>query len=516
MSETLYLYRFEAKGLQQFIFQTNRLREIKGGSLLIEQLGELLRVAHAALPGEGGDEQPMVAAGGATIVFQTRARAEAFVATWPVIVSRYVPGLQVVQAFVALDGEDAWGRLQRALHVERQRLEVVLPEVGPQILRAARTGLPAQQRARSEEADLPRELQDKGLARRARCGHDSRRDPVGERIAPGQQWAFELGELGVSYAAIVHIDGNDLGDRLRRLAQVESGEPVERIVERLMCFSEALSEVTELAARAGYEAIVRSYDRSGVLPARPVVLGGDDITMILRASDAMGFTRAYLQCFERESEARAEVLGGALSACAGIAFAQTTYPFDRACVLAEELCAFSKSRLRGAGAQRQTPSALAFHRVTTSATGSYAEILDTELRGEDAAHMLTAGPYTLEPVEGYATIQNLQALTGAICGLPHGPTREVLSLMKFATDRAALRWRRLGEVSKDSAASHRSWGEVIQTLELMGCDEGGWRTERAGGQRTPLLDAWSLFVSEGKQEREQQVGELADMRGDCL
>lgn len=496
MSSAKCLYRYEAKGLQAFILQTNQLREIKGGSLLIENLSALLKVVCETLPEA---ERPQIlasAAGGATLRFAGTEGATGFASIWPMMVERFVPGLQVVQGWV-LEGETgAWDALQEQLRSQRNAVMVGLPEAGPAVYRAPRTGLPASVFRRLAEGET--ELQDRGLERRSTFGHDDA-DPVGARLDPNETWAFELStHLGEGYSAVVHIDGNDLGKRIRVLSEA-GGD----LGDRLSRFSGALSDVTLEAARAGYQATLETLskqqeERPAIYPGRLAVLGGDDITLILRADLALPFVEAYLARFEELSQERAEALGGPLTACAGVATAHLTYPFDRSHALAEALCGFAKAQLRDRGPGGATPSGVAFHRVTTSAVDDYEGILATELSSGREAGDLTAGPYTLSAVDGFATLGDLQGLAKALDALPLGAVREILALMSRDRKLAVERWGRLGEVVKDDERK-ATWEEVTRRLVAMGCGETLGR--KVGNRRdaTPLLDAWTLSRMEDKR-----------------
>ena len=90
----------------------------------------------------------------------------------------------------------------------------------------------------------------------------------------------------------------------------------------------------------------------GRYPACPIVLGGEDLAILVRGDLAVAFARAFLEAFERESRARLgeladrhglEGLGQGLTACAGVALVKASHPFHLAFDLAEALCAHAKA-----------------------------------------------------------------------------------------------------------------------------------------------------------------------------
>jgi len=80
------------------------------------------------------------------------------------------------------------------------------------------------------------------------------------------------------------------------------------------------------------------------LPLRPLVFGGDDVTVVCDGRLGLTFAATYLEEFERAAANLPD--GKAGHACAGVAIIKTHYPFARAYALAEELCDAAKQRVR--------------------------------------------------------------------------------------------------------------------------------------------------------------------------
>ena len=64
--------------------------------------------------------------------------------------------------------------------------------------------------------------------------------------------------------------------------------------------------------------------RDDTMDIREVILGGDDLTVICNANNALEFTRKFLANFEKETK---DLGDGGLTACAGIAYCNEKYPF---------------------------------------------------------------------------------------------------------------------------------------------------------------------------------------------
>ncbi|MBK6948988.1 MAG: hypothetical protein IPH16_13890 [Haliscomenobacter sp.] len=204
--------------------------------------------------------------------------------------------------------------------------------------------------------------------------------------------------------AVIHADGNDLGKNIMKMAQ--DGPEKEAFRD----LSVRIGKATEQAARKAFEQVVKRNTKEGDLfPFRPIVLGGDDLTVIIRGDLAIDFTQAFLQAFEEETiiEFKGFVsphFHTGLTACAGIAYVKVNYPFHYGVHLAEALCAQAKKVAKGMRYDR-TPSCLLFHKVHSSFIDDYKSVIDQEFRAGQIR--LDYGPYFLSSQNGYATINEL-------------------------------------------------------------------------------------------------------------
>ena len=91
--------------------------------------------------------------------------------------------------------------------------------------------------------------------------------------------------------------------------------------------------------------------RDSIYPIRPVILGGDDLTVIIRADLALDFTVEFLNAFERQTKEQFEFLAkyyqvegfeNGITACAGIAYIKEKYPFHYGVHLADLLTGKAK------------------------------------------------------------------------------------------------------------------------------------------------------------------------------
>jgi hypothetical protein len=212
--------------------------------------------------------------------------------------------------------------------------------------------------------------------------------------------------------------------------------------------------------------------------ARPVVLGGDDVTFLVDAAYALPFTYHFLLAFEEET-AR---FGPALTACAGVAFVKTGFPFHAGHDLAESLCKAAKVGLRTEGGA--TRSGLLFHRVTTSSTDTdWTDILHGELgrHADGSSWFLSGGPYDL------TRLRHLETLASVSRHLPRKALREWLTLVQVDPKRANAHWKRAREVAGTDTPA---WTAFARALAALAHDpDTGWEGVGTNARRSALADA---------------------------
>jgi hypothetical protein len=218
-----------------------------------------------------------------------------------------------------------------------------------------------------------------------------------------------------------------------------------------------------------------------LLPVRPVLLGGDDLTFLCDGRIALDLAEAALDAFAREVPHL-----GRITACAGVAIVPAHTPFDRAYELAERLCASAKRRRHE---ENDSGSWIDWH-IGVPRPGEPVEALRDRaysqvVRGVKRA--LTCRPYPLVPASESDPV-SWRWLARSLLG----------------TDESAFRgehWRqhrsKLRELASairegsDGVKSAREAWTVAGVLSLPGgLDSGDGFLD---GDRTPLLDAIELL-----------------------
>ncbi|MFP4147438.1 MAG: Cas10/Cmr2 second palm domain-containing protein [Halorhodospira sp.] len=507
---------FEAKSIQEYLFASGRLRDIIGGSELVESLtGELLDdVLEAAQVGEAITFSRR--AGGAIYALSEREEAiHRLRDLCSLAVQQHAPGLRFESATGKGDTPlAAFDEARRELQGPGGRLRPQRPATPPVAARSRRTGGAAVHWDRKDGPVDAATKARKAHADAARAGLVDRVRPAGVDIG-WRNWPLDM-ETDFPFqgenrtVALIHADGNGFGQLLRNARRAADAEP-ERFPELFRRLSEAISGTTESAVQTAVnEVLLPEQDSAGMLPARPIVVGGDDITFLVRADLALPFLRRFTEAFEAASRqaladlAQAGITGEdlpqTLTVGAGCVFMRASQPFSMAHELVEDLTDHAK---RAGKAAEPVVSTVAFHRVTTALAGDYDAVLERELTDTWAGvgYRQTLGAYAISEAANrrLPELDDLIALQGVMeePAMANGAARELLTLIGLAPGQARMRyqrWRRVAREDHDQRPLLNGFDACMERL-LEGFDPesadlpfGPGEVERA----TPLGDVLAL------------------------
>lgn len=151
-------------------------------------------------------------------------------------------------------------------------------------------------------------------------------------------------EKGIeSLLAIIYIDGNGLGDRIKAL--MGDMQDYAKCTKEIRNFSNMVQEsfVTKpmLAIEERLKAIVPNVSAKNAPVYRRIIGGGDEITIICNARYALEVVKTYFECLKENEFSN--------TACAGIAIFHSHDPFIQAYKIAEECCENGKKKNRQNG-----------------------------------------------------------------------------------------------------------------------------------------------------------------------
>jgi hypothetical protein len=438
------LLHIETSGNQRFIFATNKLRENVGASQMIWQVGDHAR----QIAGERGCTVILATSGKATIVAPDRPAAEALVRDVTRAALVESPGVEVHGAITHFD--PAREKLADAIGRVRLRHDSLRNAIPPTVARfqrlpcvaeCATSGLPAAKPgrgfhgSRKDRGDDLRSAVSQAKWIAAETGLTRLASAAGD--VPVMRSIKDLDELDAAapdWLAVVHADGNGLGQLLmgfdKLVERKHPGADWQTHARELDKFSRELDDCTARAFGTAVRGAWERFSKNGEtnaggagssLPLVPLVLGGDDLTVVCDGRFAVGFAADYLRAFERETAEgfvggytalAAEARGPGLTACAGVAVIKPHFPFHAAYELAEELLASAKQVKRHI-ADRGC-SALDFHVLYDSSDASL-ERIRAALLVDGGQTNLTSKPYVVSegladhPWAGARTIERLGA-----------------------------------------------------------------------------------------------------------
>ncbi|MBW4671579.1 MAG: hypothetical protein KME60_30170 [Cyanomargarita calcarea GSE-NOS-MK-12-04C] len=214
----------------------------------------------------------------------------------------------------------------------------------------------------------------------------------------------------LEWLAVVHADGNGLGEIFLNFG--EYTENNRDYVDKYRKFSLALDECTERAFLLSLDAFKGVKD--GLIPVIPLILGGDDLTVICDGKSALNFIENFLINFEIETNSQEHFDGiipiiakqalkvERLSACAGIAIIKPHFPFSVAYDLAEDLMQSAKNVKKKVVNATNKPypcSALDFHILYDSSDVEFKIIRDKlEINNPKEKTLLHTRPYVVTDI----------------------------------------------------------------------------------------------------------------------
>jgi hypothetical protein len=407
------LVLIETSGNQHYIFATNKLRENVGASQLTYLAGTqyVIEAVHNA-NGEPDRKAPqsfaelknyllneqtksaaveiIVATSGKAILLvkhdekeKSKEIAKEIVGSVTKKALSEAPGLSVYGVVKEFDPNvDNLDRVIEHLHEEYEIVRSQLPGPEHRFLRfpfaqaCATSGFPASERSegelRSSVAISKRKAaKDEGPQRMLAITRYSLECTGHSEIAkavdlPKNLEKFEAAFPKTDWLAVIHADGNGLGQIFLNFGDASRCRDWCGYLKKQREFSLALDDCTINAYGKAVgdlhthlrEEIKRrreageniSKDEENTVPLLPLVLGGDDLTLICDGRYAIQFAKEFLAEFERQTAANDVInpiadnaLGvGRLSSCAGVAIVKPHFPFHAAYDLAEELLQSAK------------------------------------------------------------------------------------------------------------------------------------------------------------------------------
>lgn len=207
---------------------------------------------------------------------------------------------------------------------------------------------------------------------------------------------WEKGEE--SLLAVIYIDGNAMGSKIKTLTENVNG--FDECVNKLRKFS---LDTNKIYVREPLKAIEKMLSvkrekikdrKSNLHKYRKIIGGGDEITLICNARDAKDIVLAYFDVLKKQD---ALVVGEINASCAGIAIFHSHDPFSEIYKIAEAACETGKKETRKSNSR---DNYIDFHYCHSGIVNE----LET-IRNEQEKDV-TARPYELEKFRDFCKYGN--------------------------------------------------------------------------------------------------------------
>ena len=389
-----WLVMYEISQKQRYIFRSNRLRENIGASTIIRWLTEtpelFFQEWHVRKPEW---LHSTVGGGNALYVFESQEEAKAFANELSFGVLKHLPGLELFLVTESMDWDmdrlygsegaaedgrtNVIGHMRNRLAAKKNRREHAIRQYTWGIHQlCADSGMPANDLVEMPDSDKP-VARAKELIVKEEFGRKSLKDfddrfLKGLDVVPdnGKKLEFMTQEYleevldkeksAKNYVAIVHIDGNAMGKKVEAFLEKKFPNN-DHYLKEYAQFTKTIDDAYQTAMRQMIAHVMRKYDSwaeviyggdkaqmekyAHVVPLRPVVQSGDDVTFIALGQLGIEMARIFLQYLQQTSM----TINGCqflFDACAGVAIVRRKFPFWLAYELAEGLCANAKKRLK--------------------------------------------------------------------------------------------------------------------------------------------------------------------------
>ncbi|MDW7973028.1 MAG: hypothetical protein RMI01_07480 [Thermodesulfovibrio sp.] len=419
-----YAVLLDTVSIQSFIFSTNNLKENLGASQLVKEIYEepLFQVLREFAPSLSKEmlndwkinpereifssglpfEIGYIGGGNALIFFEKEDMAKDFIKKWSLRLLTFAPSLTPASAVGEISFDE--GRFANDLNNLFKKLTHNKSNFHPLTVttrhginaECRRTGLSKEVWAENLPFDEKDYISAVAYAKiEASKRADKEHENILREIDKEGKYCFtsNLEELGQikgeeNYIAIVHIDGNDMAKKFKQTKNIFEKRILSRDLAEhtYQTFKEILVRIIEKIPQMRDYYDLREKEGKIILPIRPIIIGGDDITFVCDGRLGIWLAKTFLEIFQSK-----KIQNHSISACAGISITKTKYPFYRGYQLSEELLRNAKNKRKE---EEDTGSWLDFHLSYGGFSGRLNDIRKKHYRTEEVDLLLR--PFKIE------------------------------------------------------------------------------------------------------------------------
>lgn len=354
---------YDLSGIQNYVFETNKLKDMIGGSIIIhdalfKNIPRLFGVASDEwvkndFTFNDGDKKKIVYIGGgnALVMYDSEETEKEYTYKLQKMIFAQAGGaLKLCTASITAKEDKSLSENQRELMgiLEQNKREI------PNVHTAKGFSINAHDNTNYSPILL---FDDKYISTKSRYYKQeaTTKSDYLQKLAVGDLiYASNFDDFAnknaKNYLAIIHIDGNTMGIKIREFVEKLNDT---NLIDGLNEMKKLSAQINEKFCTVLKETIEEIYGKEKRnIPFRPIIADGDDITLICRSQDAFKVVKTFI---EKLQSSKIEVMSDfRLTAGAGIAFVNKGFPFCTAYDIAEQCCKSAKKKAVELGLQKSS------------------------------------------------------------------------------------------------------------------------------------------------------------------
>lgn len=359
-----YLFALNIEKIQEFIFQSNILREITGASNLVKlytgkKFEEFLGVDFEEVNLLKGD------IGQLQYIFSDKTKAEECFKEYPLIIKQCLGDVKIsttLKEFTDINFEFLF-EVEQELNANRQKQENEFENLYAGAQRFDVSGKVAYVEKISEKDEKYSDRHSFVIAKAS--DEVLRTSTVIKNILNIDSYQNSLKEIAKvnpdRWLAVIHMDGNNVGQSIKDALILNSTDCI-TLIKKIN------SDILAAAEEAFTNTCIELFENIKMpLPIRPIIQGGDDINIVVAAPYAIDFASKYSELFKSNTTGIFNEEFDGIDLSIGIAFIGEKFPIHLGVDIAQDLCKMVKSKLKN---ESSNFSMIIAHKVLTNKLNS--------------------------------------------------------------------------------------------------------------------------------------------------
>lgn len=363
---------YDVRGIQDYIFRTNKVKEIVGASLIVDNLvisefknaiKQNSNISENEIILDWESKEPLIfednenikieilyyGGGNLVVLFRNEEVAQEISIAMSKNILKNAYGLSLNYAYVNKtdDYQSDW----RNLKLRLSEIKATTPLNRPMGI------LPIVQYDRNTSQPLSKQIDEGG--RRVKVTYEAyQKINKYNSYKDNSPYFKEFDKMRTSDSegliAIVHMDGNSMGQNIGNLMRNATNyKNATRIMREISCnihevfekdaISHVIEKLPNICKKHGIEKLIKEENGVTKYPFRKIISAGDDITFVCNARISLDIVKEYIESIKKGNMYENEY---PFSACAGIAIVHSHFPFYKAYKIAEECCQNAKKRAK--------------------------------------------------------------------------------------------------------------------------------------------------------------------------